>query len=67
MPPRKFIRSQPQLKQLARELRNHSTLAEVLLWNQIKNKKLLGYDFHRQKPIDRFICRFLLSRPDARD
>jgi very-short-patch-repair endonuclease len=46
------------LKALARELRNHSTLAEVLLWNQIKNKKLLGYDFHRQKPIDRFIVDF---------
>ena len=58
MPPRKFIRSQPKLKQLARELRNHSTLAEVLLWNQIKNKRLLGYDFHRQKPIDRFIVDF---------
>jgi very-short-patch-repair endonuclease len=55
---RKIIPSNPHLKDLARELRNHSTLAEVLLWNQIKNKKLLGYDFHRQKPIDRFIVDF---------
>jgi very-short-patch-repair endonuclease len=58
MPRRKIIPSNPRLKELARELRNHSTLAEVLLWNQIKNKKILGFDFHRQKPIDRFIVDF---------
>jgi very-short-patch-repair endonuclease len=58
MPRRKVIPFNPRLKELARELRNHSTLAEVLLWNQIKNKKLLGCDFHRQKPIDRFIVDF---------
>ena len=58
MPRRTIIPSNPRLKELARELRNHSTLAEVLLWNQIKNEKLLGYDFHRQKPIDRFIVDF---------
>jgi len=55
---RKIIPSNPRLKQLARDLRNHSTLSEVLLWNQIKNKKMLGYDFHRQKPIDEFIVDF---------
>ena len=58
MPRRKIIPSNPHLKDLARELRTHSTLAEVLLWKQIKNKKLLGYDFHRQKPIDSFIVDF---------
>jgi very-short-patch-repair endonuclease len=58
MPHRKIIPSNPRLKELAGELRSHSTLAEVLLWNQIKNKKLFGYDFHRQKPIDRFIVDF---------
>jgi len=26
----------PELKQLARNLRNNSTLAEVLLWNELK-------------------------------
>jgi len=59
---RRIIPSNPRLKELARELRNHSTLAEVLLWNQIKNKKLLGCDFHRQKPIDRFIVDFFCPR-----
>ncbi len=48
----------PHLKELARTLRNHSTLSEVLLWNQLKNRKMLGYDFHRQKPIDEFIVDF---------
>jgi len=48
----------PKLKLLARKLRNNSTYAEVLLWNQLKNKKLKGYDFHRQKPILNYILDF---------
>jgi very-short-patch-repair endonuclease len=48
----------PALKDKARKLRNNSTLAEVLLWNEIKKKKLKGYDFHRQKPIDNYIVDF---------
>jgi very-short-patch-repair endonuclease len=48
----------PKLKLLARKLRNKSTYAEVLLWNQLKNKKLNGYDFHRQKPILNYILDF---------
>ena len=41
----------PKLKELARKLRKNMTLSEVLLWNQLKKKKMKGYDFHRQKPI----------------
>ena len=48
----------PKLKLLARKLRNNSTYAEVLLWNQLKNKKLKGCDFHRQKPILNYILDF---------
>ncbi|MBS9525612.1 DUF559 domain-containing protein [Litoribacter alkaliphilus] len=47
----------PKLKALARELRKNSTLSEVLLWIQIKNKAL-GVEFHRQVPIDNFIVDF---------
>ena len=47
----KIINYNPKLKALARELRNNSTLAEVLLWKNIKNKSY-GYEFHRQVPID---------------
>jgi very-short-patch-repair endonuclease len=52
------IRYDPKLKQLSRELRNKSTLAEVLLWNQLKRRKMLGYQFARQKPIDHYIVDF---------
>ncbi|MDR3694459.1 MAG: endonuclease domain-containing protein [Mucilaginibacter sp.] len=40
---------------LARKLRNDSTLGEVLLWNELKNKQFYGYDFHRQKPLLNYI------------
>lgn len=48
----------PRLRQLARTLRKQSTLAEILLWKELKGKKMFGYDFHRQKPIDNFIVDF---------
>jgi very-short-patch-repair endonuclease len=38
------------------------TLAEILLWRELKNKQLLGYDFHRQKPIDEFVVDFFCPR-----
>ncbi len=53
-----FLQYNPRLKQLARKLRNRSTLSEVLLWNELKRKQMLGYDFHRQKPIDEYIVDF---------
>ena len=34
------------------------TLSEVLLWNELKQKKMKGYDFDRQRPIDNFIVDF---------
>ena len=48
----------PKLKQLARNLRNNSTLSEVLFWNEVKGKKILGLQFLRQKPIGEFIVDF---------
>ncbi|MBL7136303.1 MAG: endonuclease domain-containing protein [Candidatus Marinimicrobia bacterium] len=48
----------PKLKPFARKLRNNSTLSEVLLWNHLKGKKMKGYAFHRQKPIDNYIVDF---------
>ena len=39
-------------------MRNKSTLAEVLIWKALKGKQVKGYDFHRQKPIDKFIVDF---------
>lgn len=46
-----------KLKQRSRDMRNNSTLAEVLLWNELKQNKI-GYEFLRQKPIDNYIVDF---------
>ena len=47
-----------QLNVLARKLRNNSTLAEVLLWNQLKQRRMLEYQFLRQRPIGNYIVDF---------
>ena len=47
----------PKLRAYARKLRNNSTLSEILLWKKIKGKSL-GYEFHRQVPIDNYIVDF---------
>jgi very-short-patch-repair endonuclease len=52
----------PKLKQYARDLRNKSTLSEVLLWTYLKKKQMKGYAFHRQKPIDNYIVDFYCSK-----
>ena len=59
--PRKIIPYKPHLKELARKLRNNSTYAEVLLWKQVSGKQMLGYDFHRQKPLLKYIVDFFCS------
>lgn len=55
---RQIIPYNPKLKEIARQLRNNSTLSEVLLWLELKGKKMRGHDFHRQKPIDNYIVDF---------
>ncbi len=57
MPKNKIITYNPKLKPLARELRKNMTLAEILLWKQIRRKRL-GVEFHRQVPIDNYIVDF---------
>jgi len=47
----------PKLKEYARQLRKNSTLAEVLLWKNIKNRAL-GVQFHRQVPMLEYIVDF---------
>jgi len=55
---RKLIPYNPKLKDLAKQLRNDSTLGEVLLWKELNNKQMYGYDFHRQKPLLNYIVDF---------
>src|SRR5688572_26684552 len=57
-----IIPYKPCLKILARQLRLNSTLSEVLLWNELKQKKMHGYDFDRQKLIDAFIVDFYCKK-----
>ncbi|CAN5440822.1 hypothetical protein BH23BAC3_BH23BAC3_17010 [soil metagenome] len=55
--PNKILPYDPKLKMLARELRNNMTLCEVLLWQEIRDRKL-GVQFHRQVTILRYIVDF---------
>jgi len=55
---RNIIPYKPALIEKARKLRNNSTFTEIMLWNYLKNKQMKGYDFHRQKAIDKFIVDF---------
>jgi|SRR3990170_5808945 len=50
-----------KLKEAARKLRKSGTLSEVLLWTYLKKKKMRGYDFDRQKPIDNYIVDFFCN------
>jgi very-short-patch-repair endonuclease len=58
----KWIRYNPRLKKISRTLRKNMTLSEILLWQQLKKKQVLGYDFHRQKPIDEYVADFYCPR-----
>lgn len=39
-------------------MRRAGNLAEALLWLQLKGRQLKGYDFHRQKPLGKYIVDF---------
>ena len=52
----------PKLKSHAKELRKKGVLSEVLLWNQLKSRKMRGYQFMRQKPIGDYIVDFFCSK-----
>jgi len=45
-------------KERARELRKVMTHEELILWEHLRNKKMLGYKFRRQHPIDIYIADF---------
>ena len=47
-----------KLYQYGRELRQELTVAEKLLWAELRNRKLNGLKFRRQHPLDKFIVDF---------
>lgn len=52
-----------QLKNYARQLRNESTLGEIILWSKVlRARKMLGCQFNRQFPIHRFIVDFICRK-----
>jgi very-short-patch-repair endonuclease len=50
------------LKSRAKDLRKKGVLSEVLLWNQLKGRKMRGYQFMRQKPIGHYIVDFFCNK-----
>ena len=44
-----------------RNLRQHQTNAEELVWRFIRNRQLLGYKFKRQFSVDHFVIDFYCS------
>ena len=61
----KIIPYSPHLKEYARQLRKNSTLSEVLLWNNIKNKGD-GFQFHRQVSLLNYIVDFYCHEYDEK-
>ncbi len=55
---RRVLPYNPKLKEYAKRNRQNMSFPEVLLWNELKNGKMLGFDFDRQRPIDQFIVDF---------
>jgi very-short-patch-repair endonuclease len=47
-----------KLKGFARELRKNLTDAELKLWQNLRGKRLKGYQFYRQKNIGNYIVDF---------
>lgn len=48
----------PKLFEFARTLRQNSTEAEKLLWQQIRNKQIDNLKFRRQHPLEKYIADF---------
>ena len=46
------------LKAFSRQLRNNSTMGEILLWQKIRAGSMKGYTFNRQKPLGKYIVDF---------
>lgn len=54
----KFYHYNKNLKQYSTQLRNNSTLAEIILWNEVLKARKTGYQFRRQRPILSYIADF---------
>jgi len=53
-----FLPYNKNLKEFSRDLRSHSTLSEILLWQKLCSSQFRGYAFNRQKPLGNYIVDF---------
>jgi very-short-patch-repair endonuclease len=53
-----YFGAKPELLRIAGDLRHSMTPAERLLWNKLRNRKLLGFKFRRQHPFNEIILDF---------
>ncbi|MFA9390006.1 MAG: endonuclease domain-containing protein [Prolixibacteraceae bacterium] len=53
-----YFGAKPDILEKAKALRKNMTNAEKILWDRLKNKKVLNVRFRRQHPIDLFIADF---------
>jgi very-short-patch-repair endonuclease len=53
-----YVPYNKKLKAFSQDLRNKSTLGEVLLWKELRASKMMGYKFNRQKPLANYIVDF---------
>lgn len=51
------------MKELARSLRKNQTNSEQVIWQQLRNRQLLGCKFRRQQVIGPFIVDFVCLEP----
>ena len=57
-----FLEYNRELKGFSRDLRKESTPGEVEVWKRLKGKRIKGYGFNRQKPIENFIVDFYCKK-----
>jgi very-short-patch-repair endonuclease len=50
--------TKPEMHRLARNLRKTQTDAEQILWLKLRSRRLSGFKFRRQHPIDNYILDF---------
>jgi len=53
-----FYNAKPNIFEKAKALQNNMTDAELILWEKLKGKQMLGLRFRSQHPIDIFIADF---------
>ena len=59
-----FLTYNKNLKEFSRDLRSHSTLSEILLWQKLRASQFRGYAFNRQKPLGNYIVDFYCLKLD---